>query len=168
MPDPLSISILADRARADLQGDPAGPDIYSVPCLLGGLAVENLLKGRLIATGQPPIKNGRFTLDTHNLPELARKGAVDLTAEEWTLLERLQQFVRWGGRYPIPREVEAMRPREFPDGGVRPLTSGWALKDYEDIAKLIAELRGFFPPINYRAPDFLPAAATEPGTGAPS
>jgi len=82
---------------------------------IAGFAIENELKALIIhreaVAGHPPqtakdalklFQNGKRTRQ-HDLVALAaRAGLHQLAAGEQTMLERLTQFVRWAGRYPIP------------------------------------------------------------------
>jgi hypothetical protein len=77
--------------------------------LLTGLAFENLIKGIFIA--QDPSLVDRKKLDTqlwssvrkgHGISTLAKK-VTSLSSAELNLLTRLEEYLVWGGRYPIPR-----------------------------------------------------------------
>jgi len=77
--------------------------------LLTGLAFENLIKGILIAR-QPSLVD-KQKLNTklwssvrkgHGISTLAKK-VTSLTPAELNLLTRLEEYLVWGGRYPIPR-----------------------------------------------------------------
>ena len=72
--------------------------------VLYSLAIENLLKGIIVANGDDPIERGgkragqlqeRFT--THDLKKLATRARV--TGSDTGLLETLSDFVR-SGKYP--------------------------------------------------------------------
>lgn len=71
---------------------------------LRGLAVENLLKGILVAK---EIKIER----THDLRRLATKAALPLSKRQFLLLDELAGAVTWHGRYHVPLHVEEMTPR---------------------------------------------------------
>jgi hypothetical protein len=160
-----AFQLLVEAARADVQNERLEADVFRVPYLLGGLAIENLLKARIISRGQAAAKEGKLVLDTHDLPKLAAKGGVQLGGEEVVLMQRLQQFVQWGGRYPMPRVVDEMRPREFPDGSVQRLTDGFVLNDYAAIARFISKLRQEFPHVTYTLPKKTGgSASSDPGS----
>ena len=63
------------------------------------ISIELLLKGIIASRGHPvPLdSNG------HNLPKLADKAELRLTANERTLLEFLTEMIVWAGRYPTPK-----------------------------------------------------------------
>ena len=76
--------------------------------VLAGLAVENQLNTVIV---QRKINAGPCTVDDvlklfptspHNLRFLAKRAQVVLSSSESTLFDRLSQFVKWAGRYPIP------------------------------------------------------------------
>jgi hypothetical protein len=77
--------------------------------MLMGFAIENLIKGILIAEGNVQVfQNGRLAkgFATHRL----KKNAALITGIEFTeiekrLLDDLEPYVRWAGRYPIPQQA---------------------------------------------------------------
>jgi hypothetical protein len=79
--------------------------------LLGGYALENLLKGvrvkQLRAAGQSIFIKGRLRgeLARHDLVALAKAAGVPLARHEKFLLERLTVTINWGGRYIAPKDV---------------------------------------------------------------
>lgn len=89
--------------------------------LLSGMAIENLLKGVLILR-DPSIATDTTILkekwpgrnDGHGLDQMAKEVARSLSDKERQLLKRLENFVRWGGRYPVALKADANRaPRLF-------------------------------------------------------
>jgi hypothetical protein len=93
--------------------------------LLTGMAVEDILKGLIVARDGIELDDrGRLRLPWpapgHNLILLAANASVELTEEERQLVERLSEFVLWAGRYPIPRRLEEFRPRFLSAGDVTP------------------------------------------------
>ena len=79
--------------------------------LLGGYALENLLKGlrvkQLRAAGETIVVKGRLRreLTRHDLITLAEAAGVPLARHERFLLERLTVTITWGGRYIAPKDV---------------------------------------------------------------
>jgi hypothetical protein len=72
--------------------------------MLYGLALENLLKGLLIAQGQDLIdRNGRLIprFGKHALERFLRDTGVSVTADELKLVRQLERAVV-EGKYPIP------------------------------------------------------------------
>jgi hypothetical protein len=91
--------------------------IGHVSLMLYGLSIENYLKARLVQACKASGSSGKFNLKTHKLLDLCEKGGIGLCTEEAELLERLEHFVSWAGRYPISLKVEDMYARELSDGG---------------------------------------------------
>lgn len=82
--------------------------------LLAGLALENLVKGILIARNPELItEHLDTTLGRHNLVGLAQRVGGKLSKEETRLLTQLSQYVLWGGRYPIAKNYQASSERNF-------------------------------------------------------
>jgi hypothetical protein len=83
------------------------PEALSMPAasLLGGYALENLLKGlrvkQLRAAGESIFVEGRLRqeLTRHDLITLAEAAGVPLARHERFLRERLTVTITWGGRY---------------------------------------------------------------------
>ena len=98
-------------------GDDSGePFTGSVAVMLYAFALENLLKAGLAAKGVAIRPNGNFALKTHKLEDLADDLALTLEPDERELMERLEHFLEWAGRYPIPLHPEALYPRAMLDG----------------------------------------------------
>ena len=77
--------------------------------LLTGLAFENLIKGILI--GRDPtlvtkekIESGILTRKGHGITEGA-ENIISLTTDELQLLNRIEEYLFWAGRYPLPLKV---------------------------------------------------------------
>ena len=86
--------------------------------LLMALSFENILKGILVAQGNPVFVNGKFNkkFDHHDLERLAL--AVDLSTfsfspEEITILRNQNGFISWAGRYPIPKTANEYQPARW-------------------------------------------------------
>jgi len=74
--------------------------------LLMGLAFENVIKGILI--GRNPalvntekIESGILGRGGHRIAEGARK-IISLSSHEFQLLQSVQEYLFWAGRYPLP------------------------------------------------------------------
>jgi hypothetical protein len=84
------------------------PDIFyssSKPFMvLYGLAIENLIKGLIIAKGTNATINGKLNkcLENHNLKNLFKLAAISISEKDNHLLERLQRFIE-SGKYPIDK-----------------------------------------------------------------
>lgn len=111
------------------------PDVRSIHFMLTGLALENLLKGALVARNIPSL--GVFTqpressyykefertgelprdLRSHDLFDLSRRLGLEFSLDEEDLLRRLSRATDWYGRYPVPIHFS-----EF--GGVETFSDG--------------------------------------------
>ncbi|MDF9798597.1 hypothetical protein OKW21_003860 [Catalinimonas alkaloidigena] len=75
--------------------------------LLSGYAFENLIKGVSIARFKDEsldiLKQKRWNYRKgHGISSIARDLIDDVTKDELDLLSRFEEFVIWGGRYPVP------------------------------------------------------------------
>ncbi len=118
-------SIEADRRAAS---DPAEtsfePPVTLAYMLLVGLAVENLAKAVHVARKQSAVDGDRLAnaLKTHSLLDLLQGVGLELNQDEAYLVERLEAFVTWAGRYPTPLKLDDYLPRSHASGGSGPLT----------------------------------------------
>jgi hypothetical protein len=75
--------------------------------MLMAFSIENLLKGILIVEGHEAIEGGKLSnrLRKHGLRQYADAvSGVPITKPEKCLLDELQHYLMWAGRYPIPTE----------------------------------------------------------------
>lgn len=78
--------------------------------LLGGYALENLLKGlrvrQIREAGGTARRKGKLVreLSGHDLAALADDAGVVLASHERFLLKRLTNTIAWGGRYVAPKK----------------------------------------------------------------
>ena len=79
-------------------------EMRQIYLMLIGYSFEALGKAFLIQKQSPLTENGKFYLDSHDLLDLYEKAQVVLNEKDSFLLERLGQYVKWAGRYPIPKE----------------------------------------------------------------
>jgi hypothetical protein len=82
--------------------------------LLASLALENVLKGLIIASDANLISTGRLdkTLQSHKLLDLAKKIAgLVLSKDEKHILQVCQDAIPYWGRYPIPLEYKGLKPK---------------------------------------------------------
>lgn len=112
--------------------------------MLYGLVVENLLKAVLVKKGVALTKSGQFALRSHNLQQLTCDAGLRISAAEAELLERLQLFVEWAGRYPIPLQEENLYPRQMVDGGGGAL-HGISTADRGKVVKLVERIETLLP-----------------------
>lgn len=90
--------------------------------LLAGLALENVLKGIMVALDPSLVATGTLSrcLHTHQLDRLAESiPDLDLTTPEAKLLQVCQSAVPYWGRYPIPLSVKRLQPAETADRKLR-------------------------------------------------
>ena len=137
----------ADERALDSGDEP--PRLSSVAYMLAGFAIEVLLKGLLVQKTRPLNANGRFVLHSHHLVELAKEANISLIESEPRLLEKLEEFLTWAGRYPVPLTSESMRPRTTPSGGFAPRTYHNLGEDWPAVRSLIERLKQALPTIKY-------------------
>jgi hypothetical protein len=84
--------------------------------LLNGLAFENVLKGIFI--GRDPalatrekISRGILTRGGHGIADGARR-ILTLTDSQIGLLKRIEEYLVWAGRYPLPLTSDAYKNSE--------------------------------------------------------
>lgn len=79
--------------------------------MLIGMAIENLLKGILIARDSSLIENGKTAsrLKTHDLTKLITWAGISIDKYDTQLCALLSDFITWQGRYPVPLESSAIR-----------------------------------------------------------
>ncbi|MEK7281362.1 MAG: hypothetical protein AAB037_03295, partial [Chloroflexota bacterium] len=126
----------AGRRRLD---DPTPAASFEAPVtpiymLLFGLAIENLAKGIQVARKLPD------KLKTHKTIELLEDLHLSVTPAEAYLLERVETFVLWAGRYPIPLNPDDFLPRSNPEGGSGPLNCVTSA-DFEMLEALASRLK---------------------------
>jgi hypothetical protein len=71
--------------------------------LLTGLAFENVLKAVALFRQRSDLMKKK---GGHGLVEMAKELAPGLAPRERDYLRRLEEYVVWCGRYPVPKEVE--------------------------------------------------------------
>ncbi len=75
--------------------------------MIAGFAIENALKALRVKQAKPGLTAARTSgvvskdLLTHDLRRLATEAGVTLSPAENALLERLQAYLTWAGRYPV-------------------------------------------------------------------
>jgi hypothetical protein len=133
----------ADRRSLDDPTVVTGFEAPVVPIymLLVGLAIENLAKGIYVARHPTACSSDNLPgeLATHKAIELLESLDMSLSQAEVSLLERIETFVLWAGRYPIPRKLDDLLPRNQPGGGFGSLTSVTSA-DFEMLESLIGRL----------------------------
>lgn len=119
------------------------PFIGSTALMLYGLAVENLLKAGLAHQRKATTSNGSFGLKSHELAPLAEQLGLSLTDAEAELLERLEAFVSWAGRYPIPLVAQDLYPRSMSTG--QHAIHGVSSFDASEVNAIVEKIRVLLP-----------------------
>ena len=102
---------------------------------LRGRGLECLLKALCAKNGVEMSKDGRLTLNSHKLVDLAKQSGLELSEEEEQLLSRFTKAIEWG-TYPMPISFQTWRlPIEGVTGGIPPI-SVWKPSDIDDSIKL--------------------------------
>lgn len=117
-------------AEACSEGKDAGsseieamPPNYSPAQLLYAYAIENVLKGIVVAKTPHLIEERKLSIElkTHDLLKLAGKAQFAVHVQEGPVLRALSQLSVWAGRYPVARTrreyVAAPNPDELLDYG---------------------------------------------------
>jgi hypothetical protein len=102
--------------------------------LLNGLAFENLIKGIII--GRDPTIVDQQKVNTkywnfrkgHGIAELA-KTISRISRDEFQLLKRLEEYVFWAGRYPMPLKSGIYSNSQNPENLLTYLSTDSALID---------------------------------------
>jgi hypothetical protein len=88
------------------------PRISPIYFLLVGFAIENYAKAISVIRDPDVVSKGKLVrLKSHSLLGLLSGIGFRLSPEEDELVERLEEFVLWAGRYPIPTKVQTIAPR---------------------------------------------------------
>lgn len=123
------------------------PNVISTALMLSGFAIENMFKAIYVSQHPAFDRAGKLVVVTHGLIKLADEVGLPLTIDERTLLECLEQFLTWAGRYPVPLNADDMRPRTLPSDGFAPRTYGWSDDDFPQIRSFATKLRAKLPAI---------------------
>jgi hypothetical protein len=105
--------------------------------MLRGFAIENLLKGLLVARDPEQWVKRRPTQLfnwTHDLRTLATQVQAHLEPAEQEVVDRLTLFIQWGGRYPT-----AMKAKDHPPSG-----ASWSSDDLPVISALFTRFKALF------------------------
>ena len=102
--------------------------------LLAGLAIENLAKGLWILENPEELSNDRLPKRLskgHEMTvDLFQEADIRLTTKEKAFITRLQVFVTWAGRYPVPKHVDNMKVQKT-----------FRTDDFEQFKKLFDRLK---------------------------
>jgi len=102
--------------------------------MLMAFSIENLLKGILIIEGHGAIEGDKLSkrLSNHGLRQYADDvSGVTITKPEKCLLDELQHYLMWAGRYPMPtKPTLAIQIRHSKAQRDAELALGQRLADY--------------------------------------
>jgi hypothetical protein len=97
------------------------PSTQAVYAMLIGYSIECALKGLWIKAGNKIVKDGGYVgvkgVGDHEVGQLAQLVDPSLSAVELDVLNRLSAFIRFAGRYPIPKTAQEMTPVSVPGRG---------------------------------------------------
>jgi hypothetical protein len=78
--------------------------------MLAGLAIENLAKGLKVQKNPPEIKQGKAVGVTgHGILAPLKSAGISVTDNDREFIRRLEMFVSWAGRYPVPTDASKMQ-----------------------------------------------------------
>jgi hypothetical protein len=111
-------STWATAPEAEFGKDVTDISLITEYSLLMGYALENLLKGILMAQHPEYFKPGEKITDvrSHNLLSLCKRCSLTVSAAEEDILKKLTDHTEWIGKYPVPLEEASMYPMKRPDG----------------------------------------------------
>lgn len=118
-------NILQGKIECDEENRLSHPGLYvhQTFMLLIGLALENVIKGLCVKKEGAFDKNKKFKFTSHRLLDLIKKTGISISKQENDLLERLEVFIYWAGKYPSPLNYKDLLPRTSSNGkGWSPLT----------------------------------------------
>ncbi|MBZ5558983.1 MAG: hypothetical protein LAO77_17050 [Acidobacteriia bacterium] len=96
------------------------------------------MKALLLKRGNELVKDGQYQGPSHDLPKLAELVPIEMSAHETDLLRRLSHFIRYGGRYPIPKRAQELRLLESPQGGFSAATT-WTTPSDQSLFNALVE-----------------------------
>jgi hypothetical protein len=89
--------------------------------MLAGMAMECLLKAVWVKRGNKLAEDGLYVpvpgAGSHDLVQLAGVLQLTLSDLEKDVLRRLSHFMKFAGRYPVPKDAEELRLTRTPRGG---------------------------------------------------
>jgi hypothetical protein len=111
----IAADVLFQACRESWQDDepihPENQPLDSPATMLYGYAMENAIKGYLIKKhggvehdGFEKAKAANEKAWSHEISKLAEATGLHPTSEQKLLLLNLERFIRWAGRYPIPKK----------------------------------------------------------------
>jgi hypothetical protein len=116
----------------------AAPPNYPPAQLLYAYAIENLLKGLVVANTPGLIQERQLSVElkTHDLIKLADKAQFQVHAHETPILEGLSKLSLWAGRYPVAltrrEHVGSLNSDELLDyGSANPVMRGFFERAYK-------------------------------------
>jgi hypothetical protein len=94
------------------------PKLEGAMTMLNGLAIENLVKALWVQKTTEPVEEKgclRKKLKTHKIIPLLEEVGFTLSTEDKELLLRLESYVTWAGKYPMPEFYGQLEPQALPN-----------------------------------------------------
>lgn len=140
-----SATVLRERRGAVEPDSSSATDtwrLHPVELMLRGMAIECLLKALWVKGGNKLVKDGKYIgvhgAGDHRLVQLAGVLRLRLSNLEKDLFVRLQDFIEYGGRYPVPKDADTLRMIRDPRGGKGAATS-WHTPSDQDLYDAIVD-----------------------------
>ena len=98
------------------------PEAHGFPdvvFMLAGMSIENLLKAKRVCATAWPIDDRAYSMiakGSHWLDALSQNSSVRTNKYDRAILRTLSHYLRWNGRYFLPRTIEEFR--EHPGKGL--------------------------------------------------
>lgn len=137
----------SDSGYAEIK---ASPPNYPPAQLLYAYAIENVLKGLILANSPHLIEEDKISseLTSHDINKLAGKAAFTVHVQERSVLEALSQLSIWAGRYPVARTRHEYigapnSSDEFLDfGSANPIMRGFFERARQDLERQLVQPTG--------------------------
>jgi len=111
-PLPLPGETVARELKGEVLAAANDMQLWRVSMFLLAIALENLLKARLLENGIELVnsygKLDKKRFQSHNLNHFARLANLKLCEDDTKILEWLTRWLMWQGRYPVPTEWEQL------------------------------------------------------------
>src|SRR5262249_38838799 len=118
--------------ESETMNSPAPDVLFVFPVfkLLMGLSFENLLKGIVTTQRGNAGSSGKLDKDLgahrmSKLLDLLDPAVISVSKEEKVVLEELEGYVTWAGRYPFPKRPEELFAKQHSSQAHRLVESLW-------------------------------------------
>jgi hypothetical protein len=93
-------------------------EVESVYLMLLGMSIENALKALCIIHNAEIVSDGKLKAtwggDGHDLVQIASLAKFTRSEPDTQLLRNLSNYIRWAGRYPIPKHYSHDPVKDYP------------------------------------------------------